>query len=825
MARQNATASSRPSGWPVALLRKCFTSAVASLIATTLVTDGAEVSNVATVSIDVAPVNDAPVADDKSISVDEDTPLSGQVSGTDVEGSSLTFSVVTGPAHGSVTMNGDGTFTVTALPTRGTLLRTGGTPVLVGDTFAGSPTDLVYQLRFAFGNATDTFAFTVTDTGDPHGTAGNAIATAPVTVTLQTPANSDGVAFVGGTDSADTIVVASAGGNLSVRFNGVEQAGGIALASVTEVRAYARGGDDALSLLGLAVNSRFEGQTGSDSLTIDGTSAADTFLHGPQLLVFNGANVYSGAEAMTVNGLGGNDSLTRGAAEDVATTFNGGTGTDTVIGPDVASQWTIGSGASNNAGTLTGALIGTLNFATVEALTGGSGDDTFAFNAGRAITGALNGGGGTDALDCSAYTTAVAVNRQSGFATGTGGASNVAAMVGGSATADTLIGANVANEWSLTGSNRGLLNAPTGTFTFSGVENLTGSTAGDTFRVVTSGSLTDLFNGAGGNDTIEGPDNASTWNIPTTNNAGNIQGVLAFANVENLTGGSAADTFTFQTNGSVAGVINGGAGTDRLNYSALATAVTVNLTLGTATRTGGVSGVENVTGGSGADTPIGDALANLLQGNGGSDVLLGAGGNDTLQGGAGRDLLLGGAGADNLDGGTDDDILLGGLLSYFDEGTGALNQAAIDAIMAEWRAPSTNYNARVSHLGRYSGERTFQLLTLDPATLTGTFQTSFVFVAANGDRLAVDTGADPANPSTFALTPAKDGRFVARFVAEFTPVPELSTGRFADVTGGSITMVATSSPILLAFDATGYTEPFSLSWVGGGSLEFSRGSS
>src|SRR5262245_44923966 len=129
-----------------------------------------------------------------------------------------------------------------------------------------------------------------------------------------------------------------------------------------------------------------------------------------------------------------------------------------------------------------------------------------------------------------------------------------------------------------------------------------------------------------------------------------------------------------------------------------------------------------------------------------------------------------------------------------------------------------------THLGRYSGdEGRFELLTLDLATGTGTFRGSYVFVAADGDRLAMNYGADPANPGRFTLTPVGDGRRVALFVAEFTPAPGQSTGRFARFTGGSLTMLATTEPFVPMPDAQGYTPPFAYTWAGEGSLEFRRG--
>jgi hypothetical protein len=133
-----------------------------------------------------------------------------------------------------------------------------------------------------------------------------------------------------------------------------------------------------------------------------------------------------------------------------------------------------------------------------------------------------------------------------------------------------------------------------------------------------------------------------------------------------------------------------------------------------------------------------------------------------------------------------------------------------------------NATGTATELGKYTGEGFFHMLSLDLATLTGTFKGSFVFTAANGDRLAFNYGAGD-NPGHFALTPVGNGKFVAEFVAQFTPDPQLSTGRFADVIGGSFTMVATSEPFSLSSGVPGFTAPFAYTWVGEGSLEFSTG--
>ena len=66
------------------------------------VSDGQAVSSAATIAITVRPVNDAPTADAQSLSTDEDTSLSITLTGSDLEGSALTFGVTVQPQHGTL---------------------------------------------------------------------------------------------------------------------------------------------------------------------------------------------------------------------------------------------------------------------------------------------------------------------------------------------------------------------------------------------------------------------------------------------------------------------------------------------------------------------------------------------------------------------------------------------------------------------------------------------------------------------------------------------------------------------------------------------------
>jgi hypothetical protein len=67
--------------------------------------------------------------------------------------------------------------------------------------------------------------------------------------------------------------------------------------------------------------------------------------------------------------------------------------------------------------------------------------------------------------------------------------------------------------------------------------------------------------------------------------------------------------------------------------------------------------VEDVTGGSAADTLVGNNSDNQLDGGAGDDTISGGGGNDGLLGGPGRDTIDGGSGRDLLNGGSGADTL------------------------------------------------------------------------------------------------------------------------------------------------------------------------
>ncbi|CAN7618225.1 tandem-95 repeat protein [Variovorax paradoxus] len=78
---------------------------------TVTVSDGHGGTTTSTVNVTVNPVNDLPTVPDYTQTTHEDTPVSGQVIGTDVDGDTLTYVKGSDPSHGTVTVNADGTYT------------------------------------------------------------------------------------------------------------------------------------------------------------------------------------------------------------------------------------------------------------------------------------------------------------------------------------------------------------------------------------------------------------------------------------------------------------------------------------------------------------------------------------------------------------------------------------------------------------------------------------------------------------------------------------------------------------------------------------------
>ncbi|MBI1324876.1 hypothetical protein GC170_17055 [bacterium] len=187
----------------------------------------------------------------------------------------------------------------------------------------------------------------------------------------------------------------------------------------------------------------------------------------------------------------------------------------------------------------------------------------------------------------------------------------------------------------------------------------------------------------------------------------NFSNVMNFTGVENLTGGAASDTFFFFSGGRVTGVINGGGGSNFMGYSQFGQGVVVDLRNRTATGIDqGFEAIDSITGSQFDDILIGDEGDNFLDGLGGNDILIGMGGSDiltggdgddALSGGDGRDILIGGRGNDTLFGDAGDDILVAGLTTYdavLDIGI-RTDRTGLAKLRNFWNDPDTSYRVRI----------------------------------------------------------------------------------------------------------------------------------
>lgn len=205
---------------------------------------------------------------------------------------------------------------------------------------------------------------------------------------------------------------------------------------------------------------------------------------------------------------------------------------------------------------------------------------------------------------------------------------NIEQVTGGTES-DTLVAANSENEWHITGVNSGDINE---TFYFYSIENLTGGNSSDTFAFNDGTSVSGNVNGADGidqldfsayttaitvnlqnktatglnnfysiealtggsaSDTLVAENINNTWNI-TGINSGDINQAFFFYSIENLTGGNATDRFVFNDGMKVTGVVDGGGGTDILDYENWKTGIAVDLENNKATGTGGIKNIEIV---------------------------------------------------------------------------------------------------------------------------------------------------------------------------------------------------------------------------------------
>ena len=150
---------------------------------------------------------------------------------------------------------------------------------------------------------------------------------------------------------------------------------------------------------------------------------------------------------------------------------------------------------------------------------------------------------------------------------------------------DSLTGPIADSSWSVTSENTGALAiGATPIVNFTNTENLVGR----------------------GIDTLAGPDQATTWNV-TGEDSGNLQNgsstLINFSGIPHLSGGSGDDTFNIIDSGVVgdggqlSGPLDGGGGTDTIDYSGYDHEILISVALSVGTALESFTNVESFVGG------------------------------------------------------------------------------------------------------------------------------------------------------------------------------------------------------------------------------------
>jgi hypothetical protein len=468
--------------------------------------------------------------------------------------------ITTGAVSGTVTVTLDGTNLGTFTPQGNSLIVFGapGTNTVIFKAPSGAGTYRLTGATLAYSNSgTGIPLFNLTLGLTPAvaklvvqgGNAGSSytIQDATVAATLNAGAGSDTFTFADTGAATGAVTVNGGGGTNSLIGSNLSNSWNLTGAGAGTLH----GGTEPADTF-----------TGIQNLT--GGSGADTFHFATNTAYIagtidgkGGANIldYSGrTTAVTVTLASGGPNKGSGIGgtwTNVQTLLGSQATTDTLVGPNATTTWMI---TGSNSGTVAGVA-----FSSIENLTGGSGNDTFVFSGNGNVTGPVKGGGGTNTIDVSGYTSASTVNLQTRTATPIGGTfGSITSFVGDNNTS-TLIGPNTATTWSITATNKGTA----GLTSFSGFVNLTGGTGNDTFK---------LSNGVGVTGTIDGGTGANTLDysayttgiivdllIPTATNIGainNIQNVNSGTGNSILVGNGGSNNFRVKGGHNV--VIGGG---------------------------------------------------------------------------------------------------------------------------------------------------------------------------------------------------------------------------------------------------------------------------
>jgi hypothetical protein len=518
-----------------------------------------------------------------------------------------------------------------------------------------------------------------------------------------------------------------------------------------------------------------DGLGGTDSLQIVGGALNDVFQLWANQVSTNGTvTQFSNIELLRIAGGLGNDELIviDAAPTGVSRSFDGGIDIDAVKVISGSNVWNVTGSGIGNLNSMSN-----LSWTTVESLIGGTGTDQFVFGLSGRLTGRVLGGAGIDTVSFEAKTTAHTVNLELGTATSTGGIGGIENFIGGSGptTIDVLIGANNDTQWTIHGLNTGSLNSSaTGAVSFTGFESLTGGIAADAFTFTDSGSLTRTLSGGRATGVVDTLDlSAKSGALDfQLNTTNNVPGTL----------GAYRDIEQITSNSVV------GSKVTRLNN--LATTWVVNASGQIVVSGVTYSGLSIIAGGPSTDTVRGPAVAstwNIHSANGGSLVIPGAAlsftGIENLTGSTASDsFILGNAGSlsGTMNAGSGSDSL--DLTAKSDDLDFQLNTAnSIPGILGTFSGfeQIAGNGAAGTKVTRVNNVTTAWVINAMKQVVLGTMTFSGVNTIAGGP--GADTITGPAVDSTWTISSANSGSVAITGASfAFTGIENLRGGTASD---------------------------------------------
>lgn len=666
-----------------------------------IVTDAAGASSIATATVTVNAVNDAPVAADAAANATEGgAVVAGTVTATDVDGPSLSFSL-NNPAPAGLSFNPNGSFTFNPADQAYNSLAAGQTQTInVAFTATdGSATDGGLLVITVTGTNDAPTASAVTATGAEDG---GAITVTAITSDVDA---GDTATFSIGSNPANGTVVNNGNGTFSytpnANFNGVDSFQYI----VTDSQ-----GASAIATATITVSAVNDAPVSADVVVssledqvVTGQLAA-TDVDGDQLTFAQAAGGDLKGGSLSLNG---NGSYTYTPAAD----FNG----------TATFNYTVSDGNGGSAThsvTINIAPVADIFTVGVDNLNGGDGDDTFLGNEATLNAGdKAVGGAGNDTVIISVDTGADPAAQNLAFAgfeldvetfrtTVDGDGSATFDMSSSEITGNTFHVFNstadsIFNRVNMTpdgdgergngdDNNDGIGDDELNIYLDNVTENadVTFTTRpaqvsgnADEVNIVahnrdSNGFIGDVnFFGTPGD--TEATNTSAAIEVVDISTAGSPLSV----NIEdlNIPGANTLEVHTDSTsnagnltigdNQAGAGLtVNSGVGVESITGFDNQLDNSIRTITGTGGNTNGSGGValwtgnSGVTGsfGEGADTILGGSAGDNLSGNGGNDALDGAGGNDLLNGGDGNDTLLGNIGNDTINGDAGNDVMRGG---------------------------------------------------------------------------------------------------------------------------------------------------------------------